>query len=178
MSAVLRGLIRFARAERGATAVEFALVAPVLITLFLGSAVSTQLLNADRKVTLATSVIADLVAQDDFLTDDDLAEVYAAGEAVLFPLEAEPLAVRITSIRMEADEDIVRDWSVGRGGLTAYTGNDMPDLPDGLLSPLSSVVIVETSYRYEDVMAVGTDAWTLGDTAYMRPRRAPWVRRP
>ncbi|XBQ14824.1 MAG: TadE/TadG family type IV pilus assembly protein [Oceanicaulis sp.] len=176
MKRALTLLAEFGRAREGVSAVEFALIAPVMVAMYLGSAELTQLLTADRKVTGASNVVADLVAQDDFVTDNDLADVYEAGEAVLAPYDGAQLALRITSVRMNADGEIFVDWSEGRG-LQPIDTDDLPDLPEGLLAPMNSIVMVEAQYVYSSPLKYNGDGWTLTDTAYMRPRRSPWVRR-
>jgi Flp pilus assembly protein TadG len=171
------GLAAFARDVRGVSAVEFALIAPVLVALYLGSAEMTMALTADRKVTGAANSVADLIAQDDFITDDELDDIYAAGDAIMFPNDPADLALRITSIRMDSDGDIFIDWSEGRG-LASRGADDVPDLPDGLLAPMNSIVMVEAQYPFTGPFPKESGPMmTLTDTAYLRPRRSAWVRR-
>ncbi len=170
-------LTQFFKDARGVSALEFALIAPVLIALYMGAAEMTMALNADRKVTGAANAVADLVAQDDFLTDGELADIYAAGDAILFPNDAGSLSLRISSVRMGADGDVFIDWSEGRG-LPALGEDDVPDLPDGLLAPMNSIIMVEAQYPFFGPLSKGSSPMmTLTDTAYLRPRRSPWVRR-
>lgn len=178
MAALITRLIAgFAKDSRGVSAVEFALIAPVLIMLYLGAAQMTLALNADRKVTGAANAVADLVAQDDFVTDAELGQIYAAGDAVIFPNNAGELGLRITSVRMDADGDVFVDWSEGRG-LTALGQDDLPEMPDGLLAPMNSIIMVEATYGFTGPFPTESKPLlTLSDTAYLRPRRAAWVRR-
>jgi len=170
-------LLRFLRDDRGVSALEFALIAPVLVALYLGAAEMTMALNADRKVTGAANAVADLVAQDDFVTDRELDDIYAAGDAILFPNDPGDLALRITSVRMDSDGDVFVDWSEGRG-LPERGEDDVPELPDGLLAPMDSVVMVEARYPFHGPFPKdATPLATLTDTAYLRPRRSAWVRR-
>jgi Flp pilus assembly protein TadG len=168
---------RFASDKHGVSAVEFALIAPVMLALYMGAAQMTAALNADRKVTGAANAVADLIAQDDFVTNDELADIYAAGDAILFPNDPSNLGLRITSIRMDADGDVFVDWSEGRG-LNARGPDEVPVLPDGLLAPMNSIVMVEAQFPFHGPLPTGSDPLvTLGDTAYLRPRRSAWVRR-
>src|SRR5262249_34725949 len=58
-----RKLRRFARDKRGISAVEFAMLLPLMVTLYLGGVEVSQAVAIDRKVTLIARTVADLVAQ-------------------------------------------------------------------------------------------------------------------
>ena len=77
--ALKRSLRRFAGDRRGASAVEFALIAPFMILLYLGAVEIILALSIDRKITSAASALADLVAQDDVITDGEMADIMTAG---------------------------------------------------------------------------------------------------
>ena len=82
---LLIALRRLMRERRGVSAVEFALILPVMITLFIGGSEVTQGITIKRKVTIATRTIADLVSQDVSVTDADLTAAFAATTTVLAP---------------------------------------------------------------------------------------------
>lgn len=165
------------RDERGVSAVEFALLAPFMIALYLGSVQLTLGLTADRKVSQVANSVADLVTQDDFVTDGDLVDIYSAADAILNPFDTAPLSLRITSIRMDADGEVFVDWSEG-DGMTPLDTDSLPELPDGLMAPMNSIIMVEAHYAFSTNLGELTNTpINLSDTAYLRPRRGPWVRR-
>jgi len=167
----------FFKDRRGVSAVEFALIAPVMIALYMGSVELTLNLTADRKASQVANTVADLVTQDDTITDSDLDDIYAAARAVLYPFDPSTLSMRITSIRMDADDDIFVDWSEGEG-MPALRTNTLPTIPEGLLAPMNSIIMVEVVYDYSSHIGhVANHSIALTDTAYLRPRRGPWVRR-
>jgi len=177
MCSLIRKCLAFRRDDRGVSAVEFALLAPFMIALYLGSVQLTLGLTADRKVSQVANSVADLVTQDDFVTDDDLADIYAAADAILTPFDTAPLSLRITSVRMDADGEIFVDWSEG-DGMTPLSTDTLPNLPDGLIAPMNSIIMVEANYVFSTNLGELTKTpITLSDTAYLRPRRGPWVRR-
>lgn len=177
LSSIAPLLRRFIGDRRGVSAVEFALVAPAMLTLYIATAELTQALVTDRKITGAANVVADLVAQDDFVTDGEMDDIHAAAAAILVPLPSDPLSLRITSVRMDIDGEIFVDWSES-ASLPALTDETLPELPAGLLSPMSSIIMVEGAYPYTSrFQKLLTGTVTLSDTAYLRPRRSPWVRR-
>ena len=177
LRAAVIALHRFGRDVRGVSALEFALIAPVMVAMYLGAAEMTMALTADRKVTGAATAVADLVTQDDLITNAELTDIYAAGDAIVFPNDPSNLAIRITSIRMDVDGDIFVDWSEARG-LAPHDTGSLPPLPDGLLAPMNSIIMVEANYPFQGPFpSESGPLLTLSDTAYLRPRRSPWVRR-
>lgn len=176
-SAPLKPLRAFVKDTRGVSAVEFAILAPLLVALYVGSVQVTLGLSADRKVSIVTNSVADLVTQDDTITDADLQDIYAAAEAVLQPYDSAPLSMRITSVRMDQDGDIFVDWSEG-DGMVPHDDDSLPPPPNGLLAPMNSIIIVEAEYSFStNIGELTRTPIILTDTAYLRPRRGPWVRR-
>lgn len=174
---LLARLKTFARDERGVSAVEFALIAPVLVALYLGSVQLSLAFSAERKLTGAVTAMGDLVARDDVLDNGELAEIQAAGEAIMQPFEAGALNVRISSVRMDADGRTFVDWSEA-SGLDPHAPGSDPGLPEGILGPDQSVILVEGEYAFStpfDTLEISPV--TLTDTVYQRPRRASHVRR-
>lgn len=83
-------LRRFGRDRRGVSAVEFALIAPFMILLYLGSVEVSLALSIDRKITSISSALADLVAQDDVITDDEITDILNAGAVIVAPFDPTP----------------------------------------------------------------------------------------
>lgn len=77
---MLRALAkRFRQQEDGALAVEFAMVAPVMVVLLLASVEIPRAVSVNQKVARAARTVADLASRDGITSMDDL---YAAGAAV------------------------------------------------------------------------------------------------
>ena len=104
-------LRRFRRETAGVSAVEFALIAPFMILLYLGAVEVSLALSIDRKITSVSSALADLVAQDDIITDDEMNDILNAGAVIVAPFSTEPLQIRISSVFMNPDESVEVTWS-------------------------------------------------------------------
>mgnify|MGYP003646956097 FL=1 len=90
-------LKRLSGDQGGVSAVEFALIAPVMVLFYLGMMEISLALSVDRKVTSAASALADLVAQDDVITDSEMASILDAGAAIIAPYDPTRFSVRISS---------------------------------------------------------------------------------
>jgi Flp pilus assembly pilin Flp len=74
-----------AQAEDGVTAVEFALLAPILIVLLLGMLEISWRLFAEYRLTRAASAVAELVARSRDLHEGDLTDAFRATEEISSP---------------------------------------------------------------------------------------------
>ncbi|KAA5802217.1 pilus assembly protein [Alkalicaulis satelles] len=164
---------RFVRDRRGVSAVEFALIAPLLIGLYLGAAQLTLALSADRKVSGAALIVADLAAQRDTITNAEIADYFAAGRAMTAPFDGSGMALRISSVRMDENGQIFLDWSVAEGMDPSAVA---PSLPANLLAPGGSVIVVDAQMPFKTSFGdlFGSPV-SLSDTAWLRPRRTGHV---
>ena len=69
---------RFAQDRRGVSAVEFAMLLPLMLTLYLGTVEISQGVGIDRKVTLTTRTVADLASQVSSINNADMTNMLNA----------------------------------------------------------------------------------------------------
>jgi len=164
----LTGLSRFGLDERGVAAVEFALIAPVLIALYLGLAEFCQAYMAQKRTGHLASQIADIVAQSDLVTRDEVADIFAIGTLVLAPFPSAPLKMRISGVTRGTDGVARVDWSRGQG-LSSRSGT--VSVPAGLIENGQSIIMSEATYDYVsplNKLLPGTTQFS--QTYYLRPR--------
>jgi len=83
-----RGSIRrLLRDKRGISAVEFAMLLPLMVTLYLGCVEASTGIAIDRKVTLVARSLGDLVAQASTITNDEMTNILNASAAVVQPYQ-------------------------------------------------------------------------------------------
>src|SRR4051794_19056973 len=87
---------RFARDSRGAAAIEFALVTPLMLTMYFGMVELSSGVAIDRKVTMVSHTLSDLVAQATAVTNSDISNVFNAASSMMTPYLATPLTARVT----------------------------------------------------------------------------------
>lgn len=170
-----RAARHFMGEQSGVSAIEFALIAPAMIAMLLGSIEVSLLLTADRKITQTTSAIADLVAQDDVITSDEMDDIFTAASAILQPYSTAPLHMRITSVKMDASNKITVAWSEGHGMAARAPGSSV-NTPNGILQPNTSVIMAEVTYDYDSLIGSALNTKIeLDDIFYLRPRRGAEV---
>ena len=80
-SGVMRSVNRFHRDVRGMAAVEFAIIVPLMLTVFFGTIEVSNGVTIDRKLTLAARTLSDLISQGAKATDLDLDNAFEMGSA-------------------------------------------------------------------------------------------------
>jgi Flp pilus assembly protein TadG len=90
---------RFARAADGVAAVEFALILPVMLVMYLGLVAVTAGVNTNRKVTLVSRTVSDLVARSSStLKPAELDVLVRAAATVIAPYDPAGMNVALASV--------------------------------------------------------------------------------
>jgi Flp pilus assembly protein TadG len=171
-------LSRCLQDERGLSAVEFALILPLMVTLYLGGVEVSQGLTIDRKATLVARTVADLAAQSKDLTVTQLNNVLDASTAVMLPYSIAPMKVTVSQILIDAEGNATIDWSRAKTGATIGAGRAKGStvVVPAALKIQGGLIWAEVSYDYKPVVGyVITGTMKLTDTIYMRPRLSDTV---
>lgn len=185
----LRAVLARSRGDtRGIAAVEFALILPLMLTLYLGSAELTQGVMASRKMTLVSRTISDLAAQQASgtpMTDATMTSIFNAAAAIMSPFDVSTLKMTISAVEFVANGtptsytangyDAKIRWSkVGPYGGTARacakatpvanaTSPSSTTLPSGLFAA-GSLIVADVSYTYDPVFGGSLLAWSSTDS--------------
>lgn len=156
---------------------EFALILPLMLSLYIGSTEVSQGVAADRKVTLMARTVADLASQVASINDADMSNLLNASAAVMQPYSTTPLKITVSSILIDAQGKATIAWSDTRNG-TAHSKGEVVTLPGALVVPNTSLIWGEVEYTYTPAVGyVVTGPLTLKDKIYMRPRLSASVTR-
>ena len=169
----LSGFRRFWRDARGVSAIEFALIAPLMLVIYFGLVEFCQGYMASRRASHTASIVADLVAQSDATTTQDLTSIFAIGDMIMRPFPAAPLSIRVSSVTIDANGVARIDWSQSNNkALTARVKNSVvSDLPSGLIDKGESLILGETQFKYTSPFAQMIKTPINFDRSYyLRPR--------
>src|SRR5690606_18194717 len=109
---LLARLRRLPGAEDGVAAVEFALVLPLMLMLYIGSVEGAALLSMDRRVQAVTGTLGDLVARTDTTTQQDtLDDYFRAAGAIMTPYPATDLHQVLSLVQVTAKGEASIVWS-------------------------------------------------------------------
>ena len=166
----------FRRHEGGLAALEFALVAPIMILLYMGMAELTMAMMAERQAAHSASVVGDLVAQSINMDAAQLGDIFNVGAAIMKPFPASSLAFRVSSIKADGSGVPKVVWSQGHGLAALTAGATAAGFPPNLLAPGDSVIEADVAYTYTSpIMQVLPTPITYNDSFYLKPRRVAEV---
>lgn len=173
-----RWIARFAKDEGGVSAVEFAMILPLMLTLYLGGVEVSQGVSIDRKVTLAARTVADLVSQVSSIDVTGTKAVLEASTAILAPYPVDKAQVTVSLIKIDANSNMSISWSETKGG-TKRTSVPGGTVPSALIVPNTSLVWGEVTYAYTPVVGYTmTGTLNLKDKIFMRPRLSDTITHP
>ncbi len=168
-------LTRFARATRGLAAVEFALIAPILVTLFFGVVEGTGALSASRKTLLAANTLSDLVAQETEIAKASLDDLFVGMEDVIDSRDI-TVTFRVVSVFYDtADMKTKVHWSYDSTGAQPYAANSVytGPLEVALFDDTTSLIVAEVEYDYSSpISARIMGPFTFERAASRWPRRS------
>lgn len=164
-------LSAFGRDRRGVSAVEFAMIAPVIILFYFGMAEFCQGFMAQKRMGHSASMVADLVAQAQApMTEAQLDDVIGIGELIMKPFSADSLALQVTSLTQNASGDVIVDWTYGDHP-DAPSPGDVVEIPDNLIVNGESLIMSQADYAYDSSVGAYLPALThFTQTHYLRPR--------
>lgn len=165
--------------KRGVAAVEFALIAPIMILLYMGIVEVTLAMMANRRAGHTAAVVGDLVAQSGQMNTAQMNDIFEVGDALMKPFPSTGLKMRITSVKANAQGAPKVVWSRGSGMTGLSGGADATGVPSNLLAAGESVVMAEVTYTWTSPLGQTlTDAMAFNQKFFLRPRKAvevTWV---
>jgi len=152
---VLAALRRLQAAETGAAAVEFALILPIMLLVYIGAIEGSALIIMDRKVQTVAGALGDLVAQaNGKVSAEQMTDYFRAATAIINPYPAENLLQVVTGVTVTEDGVASVVWSKqyqnGLYGEGPHAEGDSVTLPPAMLdiSYDKFVIVSEASTSY------------------------------
>lgn len=173
-----RRVWRFAGNRRGASAIEFALIAPTLIMIYVATIEISSALTIYRRTAQVAATAADLTAQVKSLSKSDIKDIQAASSSILSPYSTSPMSIVLSSVVADDDNKTKVAWSCASSGSARATGS-FYSVPTGLTEADSSVIVAEVTYKYTGLLGLteffNPGSFDMKRTFYTRPRRSTQV---
>ncbi len=178
----LRNSVGMRGDSRGVAALEFALLIPVLVTLFFGLFAVSHFVRAKMLLSSTASSMASMVASQITITSASLSDFCKGGIAatggvqlVMRPYAGSGLSMSIISYTKQSDSTLKKDWEYNSACQAAATSLNTDIVKTGVATPLlpnpgDSVVIVQANYGYTSLYSSIISNMTLSQQAFARPR--------
>ena len=161
---VMRKLARLWRADRGVAAVEFALVMPIMLLVYLGTLEASSLITMDRKIQSVAGAIGDLVARaDEKVTASQMQDYFRAASGIMTPYSPVDVLQVVTAVKIvNGVPKVVWTRQYLNGVFSSTTphtvGQDYP-LPSEMvaISDDRMIIAAEASYTYTPLLGIVID---------------------
>jgi len=177
------GLVgRFRRADAGVSAVEFALLLPLMLMLYAGCVEVTGALTVDRKVSRAASTIADLVSQETSISTTQMSNIFDATSAILEPYNAGAAKLLVVVVNVNSTTSQTVAWSSNVNDTDYAAGATNPiTVPSTIAVVGTQMVIGRVQYSYTSPFSAvmesvtGHASYALSHEFMLRPRQGKTI---
>jgi Flp pilus assembly protein TadG len=160
-------------------AVEFALVVPVLLVLYMGTIEVSDLIAVDRRINVVAGTMGDLVARTDgCISNSTITDYFKASEGIIVPYSKTPLKQTVAFLTVTSAGVATVTWSQAYNGGTAKTVGQPYALPAAMvdISKGQWVVMSESYYAYKPLLGwVVSSAINLHRVSYYMPREGKTI---
>lgn len=176
-SRIARLGLRLVRDKGGVGAIEFAILVPVLLLLYLGALQTTVALSVAQRTSRAAGTVADIVTQQSTVSKSILSTMPSVVNAIFVPYATTGMTLKITGIQIDASSKATVLWSWEQDGTTAYAVNSaVTGVPTALNKPNSFLVRTELGVPYKlisfgpDFLPAGMNSITMQRQYFYRQR--------
>ena len=163
-------LRRFARDRDAVSAMEFAIILPVMLLLYIGGVELGDGLQIQFKVTETARTITDLASQYIIIQSSDMSNILAAASSVVAPYSTSNMTMTVSEVATNSQGQGTITWSCSLNG-TPHTIAATVTLPTNLQTPNISLIWGEVTYPYTPPMGyVVTGPINLYQSNYFYPR--------
>lgn len=173
----VRPSVRQLAADRGgASAIEFAFIAPVLVVLMMGVFEMTMRYSASQSATRYAHQVADLVARTKTMVTQDVTDLYNASTNMMSPsdsksqIDLDVASIGYDTVKVNGVDTVTPSiyWRRYQGAKVTF---DVTTLA-GMALANESVIRVGVTYRYTSPLSgmFGGSQLTFARSAISRPR--------
>ncbi len=177
---------------RGVSAIEFAFILPLMLTIYIGTFEVSQGVSAMRKVTLTAHTIADLVSRQTSVSS--MSDYFAASATIMAPftLTSSNFTMIVSQVMISSNGTATIQPAPNASGTvgscayntTAYSTGQTVTVPSALIVPNTTTYLIwgQASFTYSPFLVRTRGPFytmsgpiTLSDQMYLSPRMTSCV---
>lgn len=166
------------RSEAGASAIEFALILPAVVLLYIGTVDLNQYISVTRKVANASSILSDLITQNvSTISAAGIDDTFTGAKLAMKPLASDGIGLDIRDYRL-VDDVVKQQWSRKSASGPGCTAPSTAGLKD-LMTAGNDIIIAVVCTVYTPAMSKALGSYVLGASTYtiqsqvqLRPRES------
>ncbi len=160
----------FARQNEGVSAIEFALVLPFMLLMYIGSVELGDGLAIEFKVTEVARTVTDLASQQLSIDPAAMTGILGASAKIVAPYPPTNLVMTLSEVSTNGQGQGTITWSCSLNGTGHAIGSSVT-LPVALQTANISLLWGEATYPYTPQLGyVVTGTVDIYETAYFYPR--------
>jgi Flp pilus assembly pilin Flp len=175
-SRLLAAIRRLAAEETAVSAVEFALLLPLILLLLAGTVDVNEALIVHRKLRHVSSTVSDLIAQRSDITATEASAILSGAATLLDPYDGTELDIVLSVLDVTSGTQVVA-WSLAYQDSAEDSGD-----PAGFPAPAQlgeagvQMIAVKVNYNFETLFSgyleaiFGRSGYAMEDVMYERPR--------
>jgi Flp pilus assembly protein TadG len=171
-------LREFRANEDAVAAIEFAIVLPFMLLLYIGGIELGNGMAINVKVTEVTHAVADMVSQNKCVTTAQVTSILNASQYVIAPYDVTKAVVTVSEVQPTGDGVTAKViWSQSLNG-TARTVGTTVNLPTSLTAvpTTAGLILGEATYFYTPNLGYTISGTVpLGDSYFLYPRQTNFV---
>ncbi|MBJ6121124.1 TadE/TadG family type IV pilus assembly protein [Sphingomonas mollis] len=168
-------ILRLMRDRRGMALVEFAILLPVLLTLFLGGFQLAQASACKRRVTIVARALSDLVSQYDTITPAEVGTILNATAQIMAPFDIDDGNSRVSIIAVDSSKNAKVVWSEAKNTTELSKGSTFSSLPAAMKIANTYYVYSEVNFTYSPMGGRFAYPFSFNQTLFMVPRKSTSV---
>ncbi len=133
--------------RRGVAAMEFAVIAPMLIAVFFGGFTTLDAAMVYRKVTDTSVELANITSQYTTMSQTDVNTVLGAASTIMAPYPTAAMSIVLSEVTTDSNGNATVTWSQAFQGTALAQGSSVT-MPAGFDTPNTSYILVQSAYTY------------------------------
>jgi len=160
----------------GFSAIEFALVMPVMLALYFGIVELVQTVMADWQVAEVSSTVTNIVTQYTTISaSTQMPDVLGASSQIMASYSTAKGGIVVSCITIDNSGNATVTWSQALNATPRTTGAAMA-LPAALDIPNTTLILGEANYSFSPIVDfLGMGPFPLSSSVYMSPRNATTI---